>query len=34
MGKLNDSLLSGSSGQTGRLVVANIAGTEIFESTA
>lgn len=30
MGKLNDSLLSGSSGRTGRLVVANVAGTEIL----
>jgi len=30
MGKLNDSLLSGSTGRTGRLVVANVAGTEIL----
>lgn len=30
MAKLNDSLLSGSSGRTGRLVVANVAGTEIL----
>lgn len=30
MGKLNDSLLSGSNGRTGRLVVANVAGTEIL----
>lgn len=30
MGKLNDSLLSGSSGRTGRLVVANVSGTEIL----
>lgn len=30
MGKLQDSLLSGSSGRTGRLVVANFAGTEIL----
>ncbi len=30
MGKLNDSLLSGSYGRTGRLVVANVAGTEIL----
>lgn len=30
MGKLNDSLLSGSSGRTGRLVVANVDGTEIL----
>ena len=31
MGKLNDSLLSGSSGRTGRLVVANVAGLEILK---
>lgn len=30
MGKLNDSLLSGSYGRTGRLVVANVSGTEIL----
>lgn len=30
MAKLNDSLLSGSTGRTGRLVVANVAGTEIL----
>ena len=30
MGKLSDSLLSGSSGRTGRVVVANVAGTEIL----
>lgn len=30
MGKLNDSLLSGSTGRTGRLVVANVSGTEIL----
>lgn len=30
MAKLNDSLLSGSSGRTGRLVVANVSGTEIL----
>ena len=30
MGKLSDSLLSGSNGRTGRLVVANVAGTEIL----
>lgn len=30
MEKLNDSLLSGSSGRTGRLVVANVDGTEIL----
>lgn len=30
MGKLTDSLLSGSSGRIGRLVVANVAGTEIL----
>ena len=30
MSKLTDSLLSGSSGRTGRLVVANVAGTEIL----
>lgn len=30
MGKLSDSLLSGSYGRTGRLVVANVAGTEIL----
>ncbi len=29
MGKLTDSLLSGSSGRVGRLVIANVAGTEI-----
>ena len=32
MGKLTDSLLSGSSGRTGRLVVANVSGTEILRS--
>ena len=32
MGKLNDSLLSGSTGRTGRLVVANVAGTEILRA--
>ena len=32
MGKLNDSLLSGSSGRTGRLVVANVSGTEILRA--
>lgn len=30
MGKLNDSLLSGSSGRVGRLVVANVSGNEIL----
>lgn len=30
MGKLNDSLLSGSNGRTGRLVVANVLGTEVI----
>ena len=30
MGKLTDSLLSGSSGRVGRLVIANVAGTEII----
>ena len=32
MGKLNDSLLSGSSGRTGRLVVANVSGIEILRA--
>ena len=32
MGKLTDSLLSGSSGRTGRLVVANVSGTEILRA--
>lgn len=32
MGKLSDSLLSGSYGRTGRLVVANLAGTEILRA--
>lgn len=32
MGKLNDSLLSGSSGRTGRLVVANVNGFEILRA--
>lgn len=30
MGKLNDSLLSGSTGRTGRLVVANVGGVEVL----
>ncbi len=29
MGKLYDSLLSGTSGRTGRIVVANVSGNEI-----
>lgn len=34
MSKLNDSLLLGSSGRTGRLVVANVNGTEILRVRA